>query len=97
MRPRDLINFEIQKDYQNEAKFNGVYSRNNLPKINDLVYVRKLDEYETPHQMAFYMNGNTERAYYDAIYFDSFVAIYIQKKIRKFVGHKNIIADIDRI
>ena len=47
--------------------------------------------------MAFYMNGNTERAYYDAIYFDSFVAIYIQKKIRKFVGHKNIIADIDRI
>ena len=49
MRPRDLINFEIQKDYQNEAKFNGVYSRNNLPKINDLVYVRNLDEYKTPH------------------------------------------------
>ena len=49
MRPCDLIIFEIQKDYQNEAKFNGVYSRNNLPKINDLVYVRNLDEYKTRH------------------------------------------------
>ena len=28
-----LTNFEIQKYYQNEPKFNGVYSRNNLPKI----------------------------------------------------------------
>ena len=25
-------NFEIQRYYQHEAKFNGVYSRNNLPK-----------------------------------------------------------------
>ena len=28
-----FTNFEIQKYYQNEPKFNGVYSRNNLPKI----------------------------------------------------------------
>ena len=27
-----LTNFEIQMYYQNEAKFNGVYSRNDLPK-----------------------------------------------------------------
>ena len=33
MLPHSLTNFEIQKYYQNEAKFNGVYSRNNLPKI----------------------------------------------------------------
>ena len=25
--------FELQKYYQNEPKFNGVYSRNNLPRI----------------------------------------------------------------
>ena len=31
MPPHLLINFEIQKYYQNEPKFNGVYSRNNLP------------------------------------------------------------------
>ena len=28
-----LTNFEIGKKYENEAKFNGVYSRNNLSKI----------------------------------------------------------------
>ena len=30
-----LTNFEIRKYYQNEAKFYGVYSRNNLPEIKD--------------------------------------------------------------
>ena len=28
MLPRVLTNFEIQKYYENELKFNGVYSRN---------------------------------------------------------------------
>ena len=28
-----LTNFEIQKSYQNEPRFNGVYFRDNLPKI----------------------------------------------------------------
>ena len=31
MPPHPLTNFEIQK-YQNEQRFNGVFSRNNLPK-----------------------------------------------------------------
>ena len=30
-----LTNFEIQKYYENEPKFNVVYSRKNLPKIKD--------------------------------------------------------------
>ena len=30
MPPHPLTNFEIQKYYENEPKFNGVYSRNNL-------------------------------------------------------------------
>ena len=34
-----LINFEIQKYYQNEPKFNGVYSRNNLPKIKEVGHI----------------------------------------------------------
>ena len=42
MPPHSLTNFEIQKYYQNEAKFNGVYSRNNLPKIKDGTYVKIL-------------------------------------------------------
>ena len=43
--PHDLTNSEIQKDYQNEPKFNDIYFRDNLPKIKDGAYVIKLDEY----------------------------------------------------
>ena len=35
MLPLPLAHFEKQKYYQNEPKFNGVYSINNLPKIKD--------------------------------------------------------------
>ena len=44
--PTELTNFKIRK-YQNEPRFNGVYSRNNLPKINDGAFVINLDEYES--------------------------------------------------
>ena len=47
MRPHPLTNFEIQKYYQNEPKFNGVYSRNNLPQIKDAAYVINLDEFKS--------------------------------------------------
>ena len=30
--PYPLTNFEIQEYYENEPKFNGVFSRDNLPK-----------------------------------------------------------------
>ena len=46
MLPHPLTNFGIQKYYQNEPKFDGVYSRNKLPKIKDWIYVINLDEYE---------------------------------------------------
>ena len=32
MKTHPLTNFEVQKYYENEPRFNGVYSRNNLPK-----------------------------------------------------------------
>ena len=35
MYPHCLINFEIQKYHQKEAKFNGVYSRNNLGTVKN--------------------------------------------------------------
>ena len=47
MLPHPLTNFEIQKYYENEPKFNGVYSRNNLSKIKDGAYIINLDEYES--------------------------------------------------
>ena len=33
MPSHPLTNFEIQKFYENEPKFNDIYSRNNLSKI----------------------------------------------------------------
>ena len=52
-----LTNFEIQKYYHSEPKFNGVYSRNNLPKIKDGTYVINLHEYGSvrSHWIALYV------------------------------------------
>ena len=33
-----LSNFETQKYYQNEPRFNGIYSRDNLQKLKDGTY-----------------------------------------------------------
>ena len=56
MLPHPLTNFEIQK-YQNEPRFNGVYSRDNLQKIKDGGYIINFDEYsdiETLEQLCTY-------------------------------------------
>ena len=45
MQPHHLTNFEIMK-YENESRFNSVYSRDNLPnQIKDGAYVINPDEY----------------------------------------------------
>ena len=93
MPPHSLTNFEIQKYYQNEPKFNGVYSRNNLPKIKDRAYVINLDEYKSigNHWIALYVHN------INVTYFDSFGVQDIPKDIKKFIGDKNIITNIYRI
>ena len=46
MPSHPLTNFEIKSYYQNEPRFNGVLSRDNLPKkIKDGAYVTNLDKY----------------------------------------------------
>ena len=45
MLPHHLTNFEIQKCYQNEPKFNVVYSRNDLSEIKNGAYVINFDEF----------------------------------------------------
>ena len=48
----------MQKYYQNEPKFNGVYTRNNWSKIKDGEYKINLDEYESmgTHWIALYVH-----------------------------------------
>ena len=70
MSPHPSTPFEIQiYIYQNQLSFNGVYSRNNMPKKSE-AYVKNLDKYEH------WNNGTYWVAIYDendeVIYFDSF-------------------------
>ena len=93
--PRHLLtNFETQMYYQNEPRFNGVYSRDNMPdKIKDGTYVINLDEYSDTetHWIALYVNVRT------VTYFGSFGVEHIPKEIKKFINDKIIITNIFRI
>ena len=77
-----MKNFEIQKYYQDEPRFNGVYSRDNLPKIKDGAYVINLDEHSDigTHWVSLYVYNN------DVSYFDSFGVEHIPKEIKAFLG-----------
>ena len=78
MLPHSLTNFEMEKNSQSKLKFDGVYSRNNLTKIKDWVYVINLDEYKSigAYWVAFYVNAK------NVTYFDSFGIELFQKKFR---------------
>ena len=87
MPPHPLTNFEIKKHYENESRFNGVYSRDNLPnKIKDGAYVINLDKYSDigTHWIALRVNNN------NVTYFDSFGVENIPKEIIKFIENRNI-------
>ena len=88
------------KYYENEPRFNGVYSRDNLPnKMRDGAYVINLDEYSGIgthcHWVALYVKNN------DITYFDSFGVEDIPKEIIKFINrpsqNKNILTNIFRM
>ena len=85
MPSHPLTNFEIQK-YQNEPRFNGVYSRDTLTKIKEEAYIKNLDEYSDigTHWVALYVHND------DVTYFDSFGVEHIPKEIKTFINKKNI-------
>ena len=92
-----LTNIEISEYYASEPRFNGVYSRNNLPKIKKGAHVINLDEYEntgTPW-IALFVKTN------EVIYINSFGIEHIPKEVNKFIGNeqssKQIKANIFRI
>ena len=76
------------------TRFNGVYSRDNLPKkLKDGTYVINFVEYTDvgTHWMALYLLN------IEIIYFDSFGDEHVPKEIKEFIGHKNIKTSIFRI
>ena len=89
-----LTNIEINEYYKNEPRFNGVYSRNNLPsKIKKGAYIINLDGYKNTgtHWISLFVKANK------VIYFDSFGIEHIPEEINKFIGNKRIKANIFRI
>ena len=83
MPPHPLTNYEIQKYYKNQSKFNGVYSRDNLHnKKKDGAYVINLDECSDigTHWIVLYVIKNN-----NVTYFDSFGVEHITKEIKKFI------------
>ena len=76
MPPHPLTYFKIQKYYQREPKFNGVYLRNNLTKIKDGAYITNLGKQESigTHWIALYINVE------NVTYFDSFGAEHIRNQ-----------------
>ena len=94
MLPCPLANFEIQKYYQNEPRFNGVYSRDNIPnKINDGRYITNLGEYAGigTHWIPLYCKDT------ETIYFDSFEDEHIPKEIKNVIGNNITKANIFRV
>ena len=80
-----LTNIEISEYYKNEPRFNGVYSRNNLPnKIKKGAYVINLDKYENmgTHWISLFVKPKY------TIYFDSFGVEHIPKEINKFSNNE---------
>ena len=96
LQPHPLTNFQIQEYYQNEPRFNGVFSRDNLPNNNNIkngAYAINLDEYHDigTHWVALYaINKNIT-------YFDSFGVEHILREIMKLIARKEIITNIYRI
>ena len=84
----------LRKYYQNEPRFNGVYSCDNLPnKVKDGVYIINLDEHFDigTHWIALYiLNDNVT-------YFDSFGVEHIPKEIKKCIDKSTIVTSIFRI
>ena len=83
MLPHPFTNFEVQQYYQNEPRFNGVYSRDNLPElssteIKDGAYVINLVEYSIIERnwIALYVQNN------EVTYFDILGIEYIAKEIK---------------
>ena len=82
-----LTNIEISDYYENEPRFNGAYSRNNLPnKIKKGAYVINLDEYKNTG--TYWVSLFVKPKY--TVYFDSFGVEHIPKEINKFIGNKKL-------
>ena len=82
------------KYFENESRFCGVYSRDNLPnKTKDGAYVINQDEHSDigTHWITLYVKNN------DITYFDSLGVEHIPKEIKAFIKNRKFKTNIFRI
>ena len=84
---------EITHYFDYEPRFNGVFSRNNLPRMKDGKYVINLDDKNSKgtNWVSLFIDRNT------ALYFDSFGIKYIPQEVLNKIKDKSIIHNIFRI
>ena len=75
--PHSLTNIKITNYFDYETRFNGVFSRKNLPRIKDGAYAINFDDKKSKgtHWVSLFIDRNTP------VYFDSFGVEYIAKEV----------------
>ena len=88
-----LNNIEITNYFNDEPRFNGIFSRNKLPGIKDGAYVINLDDKKSKgtHWVSLFIDRNV------AIYFNSFGIEYIPQEVLNKTRDKSITHNIFRI
>ena len=77
MPPNLLTNIDIIDYFKKEPRFNGVFSKNNLPKIKQGVYFINLDHNKNTgtHWVVIFVKIN------ELVYFDNSGVKYIHKEV----------------
>ena len=86
-------NIEITNYFKYELRFNGVSSRNNLPRIKDGAYVINLTDRNSigTYLVSLFIDRIT------AVYFDSFGIEHISQEVLNKIRDKSITHNIFRI
>ena len=88
-----LSNIEITKYLNYEPRFNGVFSRDKLPRIKDEAYViiPNHKQSKLAHQISLFIDRNT------AVYFDSFGIEYTPQEVLRKIKDNSTTHNIFRI
>ena len=81
-----IMQFYITEYFNNEPRFNGVYSKDNLPRIKDETFFINLNDKQSKgtHWISLFIHKNT------VTYFDSFGIKYIPQDVLSKIKHKSI-------
>ena len=85
-----LKHCKVPKYHDQDCRFNGVYSRNNLPRIKDGVSAINQDDEESKgtYWVSLFINIST------AVYFDSFGIKYFRQEVLSKIEYESILHNV---